>query len=118
MGSLGVSSFQMVAGVLLADAIGPGFRYHDEWYGPGRATDGVLQVGVQAELDAATNASSANGHPAKAEPAKADAANGHPAKADAAKADAANGNAANGDAKGKCPAAGSSASHAQNGFWA
>ena len=53
MGSLGVSSFQMVAGVLLADAIGPGYRFHDEWYGPGRATDGVLQLGVQPTLEAA-----------------------------------------------------------------
>ena len=31
MGSLGVSSFQQVAGAILADAIGPLFLYYDEW---------------------------------------------------------------------------------------
>jgi hypothetical protein len=31
MGSVGVSSFQQVYGVLAADALGPRFAYYDEW---------------------------------------------------------------------------------------
>ena len=43
MGSLGVSSFQQVYGALAADALGPGFKYYDEW----QMAAGLLRPGVQ-----------------------------------------------------------------------
>jgi hypothetical protein len=47
MGSLGVSSFQQVYGALLADALGPNFRYWDEW----QMASGLLRPGLQHTPD-------------------------------------------------------------------
>jgi hypothetical protein len=49
MGSLGVSSFQQVYGALAADALGPGFKYYDEW----QMAASLLRPGLQYTPDVA-----------------------------------------------------------------